>query len=207
MSVADGVFKALSRFITRDLIYVVGGGSVVASFLYRFDLLAVNGAPLANYLLAGGIGYVVGYALQDGASVLNIVTTAALRKAKWPLTWLYCMFTHRKWKDVDSRHVHSMQTIQADLSGDPEYERIVTLKHIGTTGAPCSLTCAALLFWKSQVTTAGADVRRLTEFDIHLAWAALGLGVVLCGLAWIKAAQEGKHVEARAKRAKSSSTG
>ena len=56
--------KALKHFITRDILYLIGGGSVVCAFLYLFDRLTLSPMPTAFYYLAAGIGYAVGYASQ-----------------------------------------------------------------------------------------------------------------------------------------------
>ena len=72
---------ALRHYIARDLVFLVSGGSVVATFLYVFSPVPIlSGWPTISYVLAAGIAYVVGYAVQDICSLAGFVTTAPVQK-------------------------------------------------------------------------------------------------------------------------------
>jgi len=49
--------KALKNFIVRDIIYIIGGASVILSFLYLFKKIGIitKDTPAAIYLLIAGI--------------------------------------------------------------------------------------------------------------------------------------------------------
>lgn len=61
------------EFIIRDLIYIIGGGMVIGSFLYRFDRLPGQDTPVAFYVFGAGIAYVVGNALQEFFCIIGLV--------------------------------------------------------------------------------------------------------------------------------------
>jgi hypothetical protein len=69
------LIQVLRRFVARDLVYLTGGGCVVASFLYALGRLPSGSEHTVFYILLAGIAYVMGHALQDGFSLLPGFTT------------------------------------------------------------------------------------------------------------------------------------
>lgn len=57
--------KALKNFIVRDIIYILGGASVIISFLYLFGKIDIirKETPTVIFLFIAGIGYVIGYSI------------------------------------------------------------------------------------------------------------------------------------------------
>lgn len=127
--------KDVREFIARDLVFLVGGSCVVGSFLYRFYKPPDQDTPIIYYLLAAGVAYVIGYALQDGFSVLRIVTTATVKKPGDLQKWLYKRFTGDDWDGVeqlDWKHVSS--AVETKFHNDfyrAAYQRAVTLMMVG----------------------------------------------------------------------------
>lgn len=75
----DGIIKALGKFLTRDIMYVIGGLSFLLSFSYAFgfilnylDILLENNIAFLVFL---GISYVTGYINQEILSFTPILTT------------------------------------------------------------------------------------------------------------------------------------
>lgn len=178
--------KALKHFVTRDLVYLVGGGAVLSSFLYLFDRLPLGAISTPLALLGAGISYVVGYAIQDGFSLTPLVTTQFLPKPPPLVQWLYQRFTHREWKAIgEDLELAEWNDAIATTDDDwrvANYQRLITLKQVGTTGGSNGLVASVLLAIKAFLTGA--------PFDIALAAGGLGLSVLLLGLGWIKAAQQ-----------------
>ncbi len=186
----DEFFKALRYFLTRDIVYLIGGGSVVGSLLYRFDNVPKSNDHLLLFILLGGIGYVIAYALQDGLSLTPFITTVPPKHLEGIKKWLYERFTQESWEDI-SPQVEFEQGRDAikkefDIA---RFERIVTHKQIGTTIGPCFLVCSAIFFWKWVLDNPKE------QFDIVVAISALFLGLLLVGLGWVKLAQEAKFLE------------
>ena len=85
--------KSIREFLIRDLIYIVGGGCVLISFLYRFDKLPDERTPIAFYLLGVGIAYVIGSTVQDLFSIACLVTTGPVVKPGKFIRFIYHRFT------------------------------------------------------------------------------------------------------------------
>ena len=188
----DELVRALRHFITRDLIFLVGGGSVVASFVYTFGQPPTPRDPVVLYLLAAGISYVVGYALQDASGLLPVLPTTAPRKLNRYQRRLFEWYTREQWQDIPE--TTDFQRAEEGLQHERQIawlERITSLRQVCTTVAPCWVVSAGLL-----------GVRRwqkgAQDFDLPVALAAFVIAVVLGHLAWVKAAQEARYLHGHA---------
>jgi len=189
----DELLKSLRQFIARDLVFVVGGGSVILTFLHRFDRLPSINLPIPWFLLSVGMAWVVGYGLHDAASLIRLVGTDAPHEAWKPTRALFWLFTRQKWEDIDT---------SLDLDGAPErikdqrqngeYERIITLLMAAATMAPAGLVAASFLAWRWSA--------RGDQFDLALSVAAGLLGFLFIGLARLKRAQLGLFLSRHAER-------
>jgi len=178
--------KGLQSFIARDLNYLIGGGCVIASFLYTFERLPAKDGPVVLYVLGAGIAYVVGYALQDIFSVIHFVTTARIRKPNRIVKWLYKLFTGDTWRDLSridwSQSHDAIRQYLKNETDREEYQRIISLMMIGTTMSPCCLVSSILVLCKFWFK--GKDL-----FDLMLGLAAFGFSMIFLVIAWIKTAQ------------------
>jgi len=185
--------KNLREFLARDLIYIVGGSSVIVSFLYRFDRIPDSSTPIAFYMLGAGLGYVVGYALQDLFSILRLVTTAQVTKPNRLLRWAYARFAGEPWEELPPLKSNEIGPgLRRFLNDDftrARYERSITHMMVGTTIGPCILLSSFLIFWRWLVGR--------SQFDLVLSIVSLVLSVVLFLLSWIKAMQV-TRIDARA---------
>ena len=142
-------------------------------------------------LLLAGIAWVVGYAVQDRASIVGIVTTAPVRRLRWPAKPAYRRLTGEDWQDIPTTIADLNEATVAEGQPREEYERVVTLMQAGTAVGPCLLVSAILLlgkWWWGQ----RADV------DLALAVSTVLLGLLLILLGWVKAAQRSKLLQIRA---------
>lgn len=188
----DEFFRIFKHFLARDLIFLIGGGTVVTSFLYYFDRLPVDSTPVSFILLGTGIAYIVGYALQDGFSLLPFVRTAPLHRLNWYVRWFYRRFTREQWQDigVEVNFERVTETIVEERQR-AELERIITLKQMGTTGGPCGLVASLFIGLKWLESCA--------RFDLVLLFAALIFGFLLIHLGWIKLAQQAQYLSQHAR--------
>ena len=185
----DELVKTLKHFIYRDLLYVIGGGAVIVSFLYLFGQLDLQKIPTAVYLLGAGIAYVIGYAIQDGLSLTPVITTVPVSKPGRIVKRLYKCFLGREWQELDSFDLDA-ESIRinedANERSRTQLERIISLKHIGTTMGSCGLVSALPLAFKAVETKGG--------FDFTLVGLVSLASIVLLALSWVKAAQEAEYI-------------
>jgi hypothetical protein len=183
----DELFKALRHFIARDLVFVIGGGTVLAAALYTFGKLPDGDEPFLLYLLAVGIAHAVGYALQDGFSLTGLTTVTPPRKLIRPLRWFFERFTGDKWEDIedeiDLQGARDRIKEERDIAN---FERIINLGQVGTTMTPSSLATAVFMVFRACDSG--------SRFDWFLVGAASVLAVVFLILAWIKAAQQTQYI-------------
>lgn len=187
----DELVKALRYYVSRDLVFLVSGGAVVATFLYVFAPTSIgfDKWPTLGYALAAGIAYVIGYAIQDVFSVVRLVTTAPGNPGCL-MRCVYRCFTRECWRPVDvskegMKRLYVQQTKWERASAEgrvPDYERVVMLMQIGTSGGPCAGICAVLLLSRWWFQSSG-------KFDLALGVGAAGLAVILFLLGRLKRAQ------------------
>jgi len=186
--------RNVREFIVRDLVYIVGGGMVIMSFLYRFDRLPDKDTPLACWLLVAGVAYVVGNAVQDIFSISRIVTTAPVVKlGKWG-SRIYRRFTNEVWVDISNfdpdqtrRAIRSLR--KKDCGYAAEYERVVSGLILAATMTPCMFISGLLVSWRWFVSR--------DQFDLWLGAVAVILTFGLFMLVRIRAAQMAR-IDARA---------
>lgn len=150
----DELAKAFKDFIARDLIFIIGGSSVVLAFLYLFDCFhPYDRFPVPYYLIAAGIAYTIGYALQDFFCLTPLVKTTYLypTPSNCFVQCLYSRFLRGKpWADTQGLDLDRADDwIKEKPHQRAEYERIITLMQVGTTMGPCSLVSGVLVLLKS----------------------------------------------------------
>lgn len=178
--------RNVREFVVRDIIYIIGGGSVLTSFLYCFGRLPNESTPVAFYFLGAGIAYVIGCAIQDLFSIVRLVTTGPVEKPGRFIRCVYRRFTGEEWldlKDFDLGRVR--QALRSLLKNDEaraaRYERAISGMILATTMAPCTLLSGVLVLLRAICSP--------SAFDFAVAAASLVLCVGLFVLAWLKAVQ------------------
>jgi hypothetical protein len=185
--VVEELVRALSRFIARELVYVMGGASVVGSFLLVFGRLPSANDHIVLYLLLAAISYVVGYVLQDAFCLLPILPTEAPKRLNWYGAAIYKLYARRPWRDIPAgTDFEEAEEALKDERQIASVERIIFFQIVGTAIGPCWFVCAVLFFlsW-------GASKSR---FELALAVAALAMAVLLGHLAWVKAGQQAQYL-------------
>jgi len=95
--------KAIGKFLSRDLMYVIGGTSFLlsAAFALGFEFKAIESITQNNVitLLLLGIAYVSGYINQEALSLSPIITTNQIKNPNIFLKWLYKKFTNSDFQE------------------------------------------------------------------------------------------------------------
>lgn len=197
------LFKALKNFIVRDIIYIIGGSSVILSFLYLSGKMCIitGEKSVFFYLFIAGISYVIGYCIQELFSLMHIVTTASYFDPWRILKKLYHCLTHRGWKDIkltddelDKANIVIQERAYQDIKADRE--RIISLMMVGTTIGPCGLISGILLLIKAVDTISNFPfLTTVSNLDLKLAIAVILISILLIILGWIKGLQLMKNTE------------
>lgn len=167
--------KSIRNFIVRDITYIVGGGSVILSFLYVWGKIDVSkktinitiipeSANIVFYIIGIGMAYAVGYCFQEIFSLLHIVKTADYFRPRFPLRWLYRCLVGEKWEDVFPdipkgrgrrwevtkrlRRANIMINEKASPDDKIHREWMSSFIMVCTTLGPCALVTGLLLLWK-----------------------------------------------------------
>jgi hypothetical protein len=146
-----------------------------------------------------GFAYALGYTIQDGLSLTGIVTTHIIKEPGHIVKCLYKRLTHEQWKPVGNIDVDKATDWVTEDKAEQElgeFQRIVTLRFIGTAVGPCAVVSGMLVLMKWLFIRRAAFDREAI-FDFWLALAALSLGVVLLALSWIKGAQQTQYAVQR----------
>lgn len=181
--------KILRHFITRDMIYIIGGTSIVLSFLHMWDALSILTPTTLIHWIGIGFVWLIGYLIQEFFSLLHIVTTKPPRNPPNVMKLLYNLFQHKKWQDIglfDFEEARIKIYEKASERNIARLQRIITLKQAGSTMGPCFLTSGIILIIKSAMN--GAPV------DITLAIIIPILGVIFVSTSWIKLEEEMQYV-------------
>lgn len=171
--------KSIRNFIVRDIVYILGGASVILGFLYVWGKIdvskkAVNiniipeSANIIFYVIGIGLAYAVGYCLQEIFSLLHIVKTADYFRPLFPLRWLYRCLIGERWQDVFPdipkgrrrrwdvtkrlREANIIINEKASQDDKTHREWIASFMTVCTTLGPCALVSGVLLLWKGLPT-------------------------------------------------------
>lgn len=179
----EDLLKTFNYFITRDLIYILSGGTLMLSTLHFYDRLPPHDFPTAAFIFSAGIAHVIGYAVQELFCLTRLCSTAP-KDTVWQ--WVITLFNFYEGRDFPKGENASgkFRTLVADPNNKNmgEFQRIITLRMISTAMAPSLLISAIPLLmrwkWISQ-----------DSFDWALGLIAILLGFILWVLGWLKAAQ------------------
>ena len=182
------LFKALRHFVTRDLVFVLSGSIELAAALYYLDWLPTKETPTAFHFFGLGVAYVLGFITHGIARVLGIVRSTSPRSLPPLARWLYRRYKNKSWTDIsaDTKFLE----VRDDITNEriqAEFDRIVTMKLIGTAVGPACLVSSAILI-----------ARRLRihsdERDLLVGVATAIAGMLLIAIGWIKVAEQATYL-------------
>lgn len=182
------VVKAIGHAITRDLIYVVGGSVIVASFLYAFGRFSTEEMPMLLQLFLAGISYVLGYAAQETFGFLRITSTEHPPSPPRWAVFLFRRFTHKDWVTIDVKTYQLAEDAFFNRNQElgerviERVNRIIMLKQVGATMGACGAVALVILVIHAVLTWA--------VFDICLSVGVLIATAVFISISWVKRLDE-----------------
>ena len=182
--------KALQHFLTRDIMYLVGGASVGVTLLHVSGQSPTIDYPTAIWLWAAGAAYGIGYSVQELVSHTRILTTAPVLEPGRLVKRLYKNFTRTDWISIDQSQWQTKQRVFEERASErsySQYQRIIGLKHVASTlGANwfvCGIILAVYAIYKDNF---------LYDWILALAVSLISVGLMAQG--WVKGAQQVRYV-------------
>ena len=180
----DKLLEAFRRFIARDLVFILAGGTVVGTYLYLYDRLPGSNNSWVLFMLLAGVGYFVAYAIQEALCVVRLMTTTSVFMPGSFVQWLYQRYDRKPWEPISSEPLETPERFSDEQWA--EFQRIVTMHLVGTAGGPAMVACGIMFSLKWWLHPNG--------FHLSVAVAGLLLGAVLICLGWLKGAQRAHFV-------------
>lgn len=147
------LIKFIKDFIVRDIIYIIGGVSVILSLLYAFGKMDVIGKEpsIITVLYIIGISYVVGWVIQETFSLIHVVTLSMSYRpwSWWVITLLYRLYIREKYQEIpqfDQDKYSVKINEKANQRNIAESDRIVNHLQICTTIGPCAFVTGIILW-------------------------------------------------------------
>ncbi|MEW5735130.1 MAG: hypothetical protein AB1921_09765 [Thermodesulfobacteriota bacterium] len=191
------LIKLLKHFFTRDIIYILGGSSIIISSLYVFKRLPYDKVNSYYALAAIGFAYIIGYAVQDGLSLVGVITTIPVTNPKSKcLLSLYKRFTNVTFpKKIELNTDIAIDRIIINEVEQEigEYQRIITLKTLGTSAGPCIFISGIIIMLGVMFKKGGWS----DDFDLLLSIFSILIGFTLFILGWIKGMQQAEYLNRR----------
>jgi hypothetical protein len=188
----EALVRAFEKFLMRDLVFIVGGAAIIMSFLFVYNHLPTKEWPTAYYFLCAGIAYGIGYAVQDLLVLLRISRSKAGHRPNWLGKFLFWLSDREKAENIEK---HNYDDAKRDLYKKSlqrvrdDHERTESLKQVGMTLGPCFFLAGVIIWSRSWLIQ--------FEFEQVLAISAIGFGVALWLLGWLKVTQQGQYMLSR----------
>jgi len=145
---AIGIFK---DFIYRDIFYIVGGISVIYSFIFCFQVptFTVSGYIIIYVIF---ISYVIGYVLQEIFSIIGLVITAFYKPGKF-IIWFANRFSKSEsWGKIPEPNSVDLSILRKCLDEHctgitrKRINRTINLKQVGSSMGSSMFTTCIFLF-------------------------------------------------------------
>ena len=194
MQGTEAVIKAFTKFLYRDVVFALGGSVIIVTLLYAFEKIPAPKCPIAayKYVVAAGVSYAIGYAVQDFFSLLGLVRTGAAVPPNVFGRFLYRLFERdpRELKSFTSEDYgkawHWLYQKETPERYRDNHERTESLKQVGTVFGPCFAISGVILL---KVYFSNGK-----NFDLTIAVASIILGIVLWSLGWLKVTQQAQYL-------------
>ena len=187
--------KVFQDYIYRDILYVLAGAAVLLAFLYAFDRLRVQDVPTVFALILVGFCYIVGYVVQETASLTGVVSTSYARPGK-VLTWVLTRYSGDVYGDMPKRESidpvwRQIAACSRKLPADEKavIDRTSNLMQVGTAVGPACFLASLLVFLRGLRSRASFR-KTFFSFDSALAMSLLTLSLLLITHGRMKAVQK-----------------
>ena len=144
----EAFVRALARFIARDIPYIVGGISVIVAGAALLGVTIPTNMSTTLALFIAGVGYAIGFAIQEGLSLTPLLNTSVKVKPSKLIIYLYERSTRFNWKEpAEFDPFDTYLRMYAELPQEriAAIERMNSLKHVGATMGANWLVCSVLL--------------------------------------------------------------
>lgn len=178
----EELVKVIGRFATRDIPFIIGGISVVISFLWLFDVQLPATVPVPVIIFLAGVGYVLGYAIQDGLRLISLVNASIEVKPNKFLKFCYARWMQREWlvnSDFDSVEEYFRVYRELNTEAVAPIDRIISLKQVGNAVGGSWLVCCFMFLVKSLI--------KPSAFSWILCVTSAALSLLLILLGWLQA--------------------
>ena len=137
--------RSLGKFLYRDVFYIVAGFIIFSSVIqvFRPDIFADTDGDVLGTALAVAFAYAVGILNQEIWSQLPVVKTCLYEQYPGFLLRIYRRHTGEEW-------VYRASNSKA-LADDPDYQRAINLKQIGSALGTSLYTGAAFVLVASYM--------------------------------------------------------
>ncbi len=186
----DEIVKGLGKFLNRDLMYIIGGISFILSITYAFGFSFNEIEPFTknNVIIVFilGIAYVFGYVNQEILSLTPVLTTGQIKNPNKFLKCIFRRFTKTEYTEIDDidytfERIKLLKEFKEQELQD--FERVISLKHIGSTIGSNWLMSSAILIIRCIINGESYIVWMLTFY-------LLISSIALILLSWIKGMQQ-----------------
>ena len=188
----ETLIKAFERFLYRDLTFITGGAIELVAFVHLYCCapgLADLSGPLLFFWVA--IAYVLGYVTQECFTLVGWVRTQSKEPPCDCVLWLFrcwerrsCDWTPSPSSDYDAAKLWLFGELAPERLRD-EYERIESLKQLGTAIGPC-LVVAGSMFFLALVKRSGFSSIEWDSRESATALVAFTVGLFLILLGWLQ---------------------
>jgi hypothetical protein len=148
----ESVLRHLGATIIRDIIYIIGGSTILLTFLYLYKRLPNGPIDIFYKVYFMALSWMTGFAVQEIFSTLRIVTTSYKKPGKILIIMLRLFTTGGRWDklpSVDNIDIHKIDLCidkHSDTKTWNRIERIISLKMVGSTMGSSLLITSILLF-------------------------------------------------------------
>jgi len=196
----NALVEALKDFIARDILFVIGGASLMLSFCMLIGIPIPSNPSLYAVLFGVGVAYGIGYVIQDGISLIGLTTTGTVKRPGSLIRVLYRRLTGSEWKKIETdeemKELGKAKKAFNDIANDnnrAQWHRTVVIKQIGTTLGSSWLLISILLLIARFILKDRANYLPDGLEPWHLLPMGIGgliFSFVLIGLSWVKGAQQ-----------------
>lgn len=151
----ENLAKAIGRFLTRDIFYVLSGLYLLAASHRSFGIIEtwsawkITDSNTSHLIILLGSAYVLGFVLKEIFAFLGITIEAHHFEPNWLEIKLYERHQRKPWKKPNEfvhEHVYK-QIAAAGPEVQSRYDRISDMVHLcSTTGTAITVSGIILLF-------------------------------------------------------------
>ncbi len=185
--VTSKFIDSIKDFIYRDIMYVIGGLSIILASQYCFRIPKF-GLDTTTIIYICCLAYIIGYAIQEFFSILGFVTTGQRKPGKTCMFFAKRFSPFEKWDSIhklENVNLGKLRNCVDNHSSEETRKRIsrtINLKHVAASGA--SFLMVSLILFYDVIFNYSAP------YVFPMACITLSLSLILMLMSRIKTAQQ-----------------